>query len=255
MEDEMMMAEETPEAGEAEMSETQCAEFMEALDEADENPEETEEPEDAEDELLEMVQDQSAGGTQEARKILIGDTEMTPEEIEQIFDRVQSAPERTVVQKLAEQCGMTPEEFMAQADDIFSASRLSAREQQLLAQDYDPGMARHIAQLEVENARYKNRPEEAERMRQKKTEEQIRKNVQEFGAAFPDVYEIPPEVYEDVAKTGATPVVAYQRYLIAERDRELARMKQEQKNRENTPGSVRGRGVEVEDPFLVELMK
>ena len=31
----------TPEAGEAEMSETECAEFMEALDEADENPEET----------------------------------------------------------------------------------------------------------------------------------------------------------------------------------------------------------------------
>ncbi len=32
-------------------------------------------------------------------------------------------------------------------------------------------------------------------------------------------------------------------------------MRQEQKNRESTPGSVRTRGMEVEDPFLVELMK
>lgn len=252
MEDEMMMAEETPETQAAEMSEEECADFMEAFEEADEQPEETDEPEDA-DEGWEEAQE--AGETQETPKILIGDTEMTPQEIEQILDRAQSAPERSVVQKLAEQCGMTTEEFLARADDLFDESRISARERQLLAQEYDPGMARHIAQLEVENARYKNTPGEMDRAQQKKMEEQVRKNVQEFSAMFPDVYEIPPEVYEDVAKTGATPVVAYQRYLISQKDRELARMRQEQKNRESTPGSVRTRGMEVEDPFLVELMK
>lgn len=252
MEDEMMMAEETPETQAAEMSEEECADFMEAFEEADEQPEETDEPEDA-DEGREGAQE--AGETQETPKILIGDTEMTPQEIEQILDRAQSAPERSVVQKLAEQCGMTTEEFLVRADDLFDESRISARERQLLAQEYDPGMARHIAQLEVENARYKNTPGEMDRAQQKKMEEQVRKNVQEFSAMFPDVYEIPPEVYEDVAKTGATPVVAYQRYLISQKDRELARMRQEQKNRESTPGSVRTRGMEVEDPFLVELMK
>ena len=94
--------------------------------------------------------------------------------------------------------------------------------QLLAAQGITGGMAETTASNAVSYTHLKNRPEETERMRQKKTEEQIRKNVQEFGAAFPDVYEIPPEVYEDVAKTGATPVVAYQRYLIAERDRAVS---------------------------------
>lgn len=246
MEEEILMAEETPE----EMSEEECADFAEALEEADERPEETDEQEPAEEEPREAAED-----VEEEQRVLVGDTEMTAKEIEQILDHVQSVPEKSVVRKLAEQCGMTTNEFLERADDLFSESRIGTRVQQLLAQDYDPGMARHIAQLEVENARYKNTPGEMDRAEHKRIEEQVRNNVQEFSAMFPDVYEIPPEVYEDVAKTGATPVVAYQRHLIAERDRELNRLRQENKNRESTPGSVRGRGVEVEDPFLVELMK
>ena len=246
MEEEMLMAEETPEG----MSEEECADFMESFEEADEQPEETDGQAEADKELQETAD--SAG---EEPKITIGDMQMTAGEVEQILDTVQSSPERGIVKRLAEQCGMQVDEFVSKADDIFSESRIGTRMQQLLAQDFDPGMARHIAQLEVENARYKNTPEEMDRTRQKQIDEQIRKNVQEFNATYPDVYEIPPEVYEEVATTGATPVVAYQRYLIAEQGRELARLKQEQRNRESTPGSVKGRGVEVEDPFLVELMK
>ncbi len=251
MEEEMLMAEETPEAAQAEMSEEECAEFLEALYEADESPEETDDEQAAE----EGEPQEAAEDAPQQERILVGATGMTAEEIEQVLDHVQSSPERSVVKKFAEQCGMTSDEFLTRADDLFAESKVSSRMQQLLAQDYEPGMARHIAQLEVENARYKNTTEEINKAEHKNIEEKIRKNVQEFSAMYPDVFDIPPEVYEDVAKTGATPVVAYQRYLIAERDRELNRLRQEHKNRERTPGSVRGRGVEVEDPFLVELMK
>ena len=61
------------------------------------------------------------------------------------------------------------------------------------------------------------------------SEAQMRANVEEFARMFPDVREIPEEVIAEIERTGETPVVAYQNYLLGQKEKELAALRQAEK--------------------------
>lgn len=156
--------------------------------------------------------------------------------------------ERQMLEKLAEQAGIGYDELMRQMEGSLDEAKSELRAEQLMEQGYEPGMARHIAQIELENAKFKGGQPIG------RAEAKIFEGIAEFEAMYPDVDDIPPSVVREI-QAGATPVAAYQKYLLDERERELQGLRQEKKNRERSPGSIRGMGVEAEDPFIVELMK
>ncbi len=156
--------------------------------------------------------------------------------------------ERRMLEQVAAQAGIGFDELMRQMEGSLEEAKSGLRAEQLMEQGYDPGMARHIAQIELENAKYKGGQQIG------RAEAKIFDGIAEFEAMFPDVGDLPHSVVREI-RAGATPVAAYQRYLIKERDHELQILRQEKKNRETSPGSIRGMGVEAEDPFIVELMK
>ncbi|MEA4853223.1 MAG: hypothetical protein VB082_02970 [Christensenella sp.] len=129
------------------------------------------------------------------------------------------------------------------------------RAKQLMKQGYGGEMAWHIAAIENENAKLRD-PQNAAAFRERDREEQIHQEAQRFLELYPDAAgDIPDEVYADIACNNVDLVTAYQRSLIDRQQKEIAALRLASKNRRNTPGSVKGRGVEKEDPFIVELMK
>ncbi len=76
----------------------------------------------------------------------------------------------------------------------------------------------------------------------------------EFLEMYPDVREFPAEVLEEISRTGYTPLKAYQKYLLEQKEAELKELKQLQKNRLMSPGSVRGQGGNT-DAFITEFMR
>lgn len=262
-------AEETAHESTEELSREQAAEFEKAFDD-DETSGETDEETLAQPEAEKRLEvNKEAEGdprpqAEETSGIVIDGKRFTENEIRGLLEmarRAQEAPpERTLIERLAMQAGMSPDDFMQNAENMIVENKIAARVEQLLEQGLSEDMARHVAQVEQKLAagQVQQAISAQERKRQSEEsagEERIRAQIREFNEQYPDVGMPPDEVFEDIRKTGVSPVVAYQRYLLGKKEAELAKLRQEQKNRENTPGSVRGRGVEVEDPFLVELMK
>lgn len=257
--------EETAHESTEELSEVQADEFEKAFDE-DETNEETDNNPEAQTSVEVKKEDKRDKQPQveETPGIVIDGKRFTEGEIRSLLETANRAneapPERMLIERLAMQAGMTPDDFIQNAENMIVENKIAARMEQLLEQGLGEDMARHVAGIEqklaMEQARQAVNAQQMKRQNEESVqEEQMRAQIREFNEQYPDVGMPPDEVFEDIKKTGATPVVAYQRYLLSKKEAELAKLKQEQKNRENTPGSVRGRGVEVEDPFLVELMK
>lgn len=156
--------------------------------------------------------------------------------------------ERQMLEQVAAQAGIGFDELMRQMEGSLDEAKSGLRAEQLVEQGYDPGMAQHIARIELENAKFKGGQAIG------REQAKIFDGIAEFEAAYPDVDDLPEQVKREI-RAGATPVAAYQRYLLGERERELQALRQEKKNRETSPGSIRGMNVEEEDPFIVELMK
>lgn len=256
----------TAEAAPSEMSETEEEEFESAFNEDGPEPQAEETPAEENPAGDEPAKGDSA---KEEPKIAVGGREYTAEDIAGILDRVtelQGAvntppPERALIEKLAAQAGMRVDEFVENAETAILEGATAARAQQLEAQGIEPEMARHIAELEVkakanENMRaaMENRSTTAQTAQQE-AKARFDAQVAEFDRMFPDVKEPPDEVFEEMRRTGASPIVAYQNYLLRQREAELNALRQEQKNKEKSTGSARGNQAEPEDPFLVELMK
>ena len=159
--------------------------------------------------------------------------------------------EQRILERLAEQAGISKEELISRAEQAEDEAKCAMRAQQLSGQGYDYEMAEHIARIELENARYKNNPGNDPQMKEKAI---VFSGIDEFERMYPDVEDLPDTVVEEI-RAGASPVAAYQNYLLEEREQELRALKHEKKNREKLPGSVKGLGVEAEDPFITELMK
>ncbi len=184
-------------------------------------------------------------------RVKLGEKEYTfsQEEIEN-YKKEPSAEQKTL-EKLAKQAGISTEELIWQAERSEGEAKCAMRAEQLYDQGYDYDMALHIAQIEIENASLRN---QAQPEGMSRDQILIFSGIEEFERMYPDVDDLPETVVEEI-RAGATPVAAYQSYLLEEKERELAGFRYEQMNREKLPGSVKGMGTEVEDPFITELMK
>lgn len=201
---------------------------------------------------------------EEPTKISVGDREYTPQDVEGLLNRVtelQGAantipPERTLIERLAAQSGMDVDAFVEQAESVIMDGKIAAREQQLLEQGLNADMARHVAETEVKNAVNENMLKASQakttsaQSRQEALKEKFDRDLKDFYERYPDVKEPPDEVLDEIAKTGCTPVVAYQNHLIREKDKEIAALRQEHKNKEQSMGSVKGGKPQAQDDFL-----
>lgn len=76
---------------------------------------------------------------------------------------------------------------------------------------------------------------------------------QAFMQAYPDVDELPEEVINRIVTTAQTPIEAYRGYLLELKDLEIAKLKKQQLNRADTPGSAAGLASVNYDAFLNEF--
>lgn len=239
-------------------------EFVSAFDGTEEIGGEEELEKESETEKEEAAVKPEGERTAEKATLEIGGREYTASDVEGLLSRITElqaavntvSPEREFVERLAAQSGMDVEAFLQDGGRMLAERQIEARMAQLVDQGLEESMARHVAELEVERDAQAN----ADNMRkslgaqaqeaQNAAEEQIRANVEEFARMYPDVKELPDEVIKDIEQTGATPVVAYQKYLLHEKEKELAAARQAEKNRKQTTGSVKGTPKGAEDAFL-----
>lgn len=222
-------------------------------------------PPDGKDAETKTVEEEEPADTEETgkEKLEIGGREYTASDVEGLLSRITElqaaanavSPEREFVERMAAQAGMDAETFLKDGERLLAERQIQARTAQLMDQGLEENMARHVAELETERGAAKNAEsarkttETQAQDAQVRAEAQMRANVEEFARMFPDVKEIPDEVVADIEKTGATPVVAYQKYLLAQKEKELAGIRQAEKNRKQTTGSVKGTPKGAEDPF------
>ena len=254
----------------AEMTQQESADFEAAFDEreaAEEAPSTEEDTQEAPAE--EAPAEGEEAQPREEEKVELDGKQFTKAELSGLLGRMSQlqaqanapVPETELVKRLAAQSGMEPEAFMQQADTMIREAQITGRYQQLKEQGYADDMARQSAEVETENAMMKRRETLAEsELKSQETTRQgndkrVRAEVEEFTRLYPNATEIPHEVIDDVAQSGSSLVVAYQKHLLAEKEKELALLEQQNKNKERAAGSVKGRGLEQEDPFITELMK
>ncbi len=161
-----------------------------------------------------------------------------------------------LLMRLADESGLGVQEYLNAIEQQSNEQSMAARVAQLMEEGAEEEFARQMAGLEAENARLTRQKQAATQneQRQSAQEERIQKNIEEFAARYPDVTQLPQEVLSDIASTGATPLQAYQSYLLTQQEKELARLRQKEKNRNTSMGSARGQG-QAQDEFLGEFLK
>lgn len=238
-------------------------EFISGFDGAEESTEE----ETAEDEPAPEKEESQSREEPGKARLEVGGREYTASDVEGLLSRITElqatvntvSPERDFVERMAAQAGMDVDAFLQDGGRMLAERQIQARTVQLMDQGMEESMARHVAELETEREAANNAENVRKSMEsraqdvQRQTEAQIRANVEEFARKFPDVKELPDEVVKEVEKTGATPVVAYQNYLLEQKEKELAALRQAEKNKKQTTGSVKGTPKGAEDPFLAGL--
>lgn len=200
-------------------------------------------------------------------RITVGGREYAAADVEGLLSRLTELqaqantvpPERAFLERIAALSGMDVDAFMKDGEKMLLDHQAQARTAQLMEQGLSEEMAKHVAQLEAEREAAKNaetvrgKAEAVMQAERTQSEAQMRANVEEFARMFPDVKEIPDEVIAEIERTGQTPVIAYQNYLLTQKEKELAALRQTEKNRRNTTGSVKGTPKGAEDSFLVGL--
>jgi hypothetical protein len=258
-----------------EMTEQETSDFEEAFageeageEEAkeEETGEEATEGEEAESEAgeEEPPETEEAGNKEEEKKeappskIMVNGREYTQEEIMQ---KLSEPPKRYgVLEQMAKDAGKSVDDYLADVEEKYAAARVESRKAQLVGQGMEESLAQHVAETEMENARLKAGTELAQQAEAKRketqsqTEARMKAEIEEFNSVYPDVREIPPEVLDEISKTGHSPVVAYQNYLLHKQEAELKALKQSKKNKESTPGSVKGTKAGEKDEFSEAFM-
>lgn len=173
-------------------------------------------------------------------------------------EALRNAREIQVIDRLARQNGMNREEYLQSIEANLQNAAIETREAAYLEQGIDPAAARRLAEAEVKAEMLETavKTQEQERQERDSFEAKMKQDIEEFDRLYPDVKELPPEVIDEISSTGKTPAIAYGEYLlrqkekeIMEKEAELERVRQEEKNKNTTPGSVKGNSNAQPDPF------
>lgn len=272
--------EEEKEVQAEEMSEQETNDFEEAFSEAEAGEEtgqdaeegagaETEEEPGEEAPAEEKPEGPAKGEEEKAAPVfMIGGREYTQEEIAQKLAEAEKPRSYSVLEQLAKDAGKTVDEYLADVETRYEESQIDVRAkeraEQLIGQGMEENFAEHLARVEVENANFKAKAERSKQQameRGQRAEEtraqadaRMKAEIAEFNSVYPDVREIPPEVLDEISKTGHSPVVAYQNYLLQKQENELKALKQARKNKESTPGPAKGTQAGKKDEFSEAFM-
>ena len=173
-------------------------------------------------------------------------------------EALRNAREIQVIDRLARQNGMNREEYLQSIEANLQNAAIETREAAYLEQGIDPAAARRLAEAEVKAEMLETavKTQEQERQERDSFEAKMKQDIEEFDRLYPDVKDLPPEVIDEISGTGKTPVIAYGEYIlrqkekeIMEKEAELERVRQEEKNKNTTPGSVKGNSNAQPDPF------
>lgn len=184
--------------------------------------------------------------------------------LESELEKLRTAPEYTVIDRMAKASGMTREQYIAQVDQM-EADRARREAEDAIRRQY-PDAPDELVRETVEN----RRAAEAEReRRQKEAEEALRQKLMEdaraeaqnrdmnaFLEAYPDMrdfeHDIPAEVWEKV-RGGESLLPAYRAYENEKLRAEVEQLRQNEKNRERAVGPMTGAGEVQGDDFLEGL--
>lgn len=177
------------------------------------------------------------------------------------YERVRSHLDRykDPIERLAQQAGLSTDQFLGQLGTLIKTNAVESKRLAFMNEGIDEPMAQRLAEMAYENETLKNgqvmreQQESGRAQAAQQVKDRIDHEIAEFGNRFPDVDKIPDEVISKI-KSGESPVVAYQDYLIQENQKKIKAIEQTNKNKETSPGPVKSIGSEKSDPFLDGLL-
>ena len=205
MEENMMQPEET-----AAMDAKSAADFEAGFADEEERIDTLDETQAEETQAEETEEPKKTVEAADVPKIKVDGRTYTSDDVKALLERQPEFPD--TLKALAHRAGMSVQEYLQAVEDASEKQKMDARISQLLEQGMEEGLAQHVADVERQNERLIAEQQRGNEREQSRAE--FQRHIEEFDRLYPDVKELPPEVIEDITKTGATPVAAYQRYLI-----------------------------------------
>ena len=191
----------------------------------------------------------------------------------QEIELLKNSPERQLLSQLAEQSGLPYDQFLNNFQNQIRQSTVQVKAEQLAIQNgLDMDTAMMLAESEFEKEQLQNRVNAEDQKRQQFQQQmqlrqmaetqqknqfvkeigEILKENPDFQKQYPNV-ESMPKVMQDAILGGGSIKQAYQQYVIEQQRNEIAAYKQNQINRDQSPGSAVGRNANSSDAFLSSL--
>lgn len=184
--------------------------------------------------------------------------------LESELEKLRTAPEYTVIDRMAKASGMTREQYIAQVDQM-EADRARREAEDAIRRQYpdapDELVRETVTNRQAAEAERERRQKEAEEALRQKLMEDARAEAQNrdmnaFLEAYPDMrdfeHDIPTEVWEKV-RGGESLLPAYRAYENEKLRAEVEQLRQNEKNRERAVGPMTGAGEVQGDDFLEGL--
>ena len=165
-------------------------------------------------------------------------------------DALKSSPAMQLVERMAAQNGMNPEQYIKHAQEVADARADETEVSKLTNEGMPREAAAELVRLRREAGRKAAEDQAAQAQRQQaetarqQAETAKQQDFAAFVKAYPDVKQLPQEVAQAVA-AGESVMSAYQRYEIAqlrgqlaEKDATAAAQKKNEENKQKNPGSL-----------------
>lgn len=161
--------------------------------------------------------------------------------IKQQRDELKNSRVFTVIDRFAQESGMTREEYVDYIDRQATQAQIAQRAQ-------EQGIPEPVARELFELKRKEQEREQRELRLQREAEQ--KQGYLELIREYPDVKSLPEEVMRDIA-AGVRPVDAYRAYENRQLKAKLQTLTQNEQNTKNSPGSMRGEVPPLDgDDFL-----
>lgn len=175
------------------------------------------------------------------------------DKIKPIYEKSKKAIE--LLERKAKEANMPLEQYAAFIEQADKQQEIDSYKQQLIDKGVDEDTASEIANIKFENGSLKSTVDNLSQQTRAQEEQQakVQRDIEEFARMFPDVQEFPPDVIQDI-NSGMNPVTAYLKFQNDVKDKELAALRQNAKNKEIDTGSVQTQKDTEQDPFVAGLL-
>lgn len=168
-------------------------------------------------------------------------------------EELKNAREVQMISRLAEEAGMTKEEYLSTVEKTLRDSKISGRVSELIESGMEEQSARMVADLEMKNKELESRVNVLKKpqMEEKAREQRVIQDLRQLVSLYPGLQKLPDTVVQHIKEKGIMPTVAYQQYLIEKQEQTIKQLEKNMENANKSTGSVKGEGVVESDPFLM----